>query len=150
MFSTARTIAFDVLLLVESGGYASDLLFIRSAALDSRDAGLASEIVLGVLRFQSQLDFLIDFYSGKKARLDMEVRIALRMAIYQLRYLERVPAHAAIHESVELIKRARKRSAAGSPMPCCEKSTGNRLLGQAGRSIGISICFTHQFPSISG
>jgi len=113
MISTARAVAFDVLLLVESGGYASDLLFTRSAALDSRDAGLASEIVLGVLRFQSQLDFLIDYYAGKKARLDMEVRIALRMGIYQLRYLERVPAHAAIHESVELIKRARKRSAAG-------------------------------------
>jgi 16S rRNA (cytosine967-C5)-methyltransferase len=113
MLSAARTVAFDVLQLVESGGYASDLLFARCTSLESRDAGLASEIVLGVLRFQSQLDFLIGHYSGKSARLDPEVRIALRMAIYQLRYLERVPAHAAIHESVELVKRARKRSATG-------------------------------------
>jgi 16S rRNA (cytosine967-C5)-methyltransferase len=89
-------------------------LFSRTAALDSRDAGLASEIVLGALRVQSQLDFLIEHYSGRQAaRLDAEVRIALRMGIYQLRYLERIPVHAAIHESVELIKRARKRSAAG-------------------------------------
>ena len=42
-----------------------------------------------------------------------EVRIALRMGIYQLRYLERIPAHAAVTESVELVKRAHKRSAAG-------------------------------------
>jgi 16S rRNA (cytosine967-C5)-methyltransferase len=44
--------------------------------------------------------------------LDAEVRIALRLGVYQLRFLERVPAHAAVHESVELVKRARKRSAA--------------------------------------
>jgi len=112
--SPARTIAFDVLLLVERGGYAADLLFARSKSLDSRDAGLASEIVLGALRFQSQLDFLIERYSGRPAaRLDAEVRVALRMGIYQLRYLERIPAHSSVHESVELIKRARKRSAAG-------------------------------------
>src|SRR5947199_7613545 len=104
MLSVARAVAFDILQLVESGGYASDLLFARSSSLESRDAGLAAEIVLGVLRFRSQLDFLIEHYSGKKSRLDSEVRIALCMGIYQLRHLERVPAHAAIHESVELIK----------------------------------------------
>jgi 16S rRNA (cytosine967-C5)-methyltransferase len=112
--SPARSVAFEVLRQVERGGYAADLLFKLSTGLDSRDAGLASEIALGVLRFQSQLDFLIERYSGRSAaRLDAEVRIALRMAIYQLRYLERVPAHAAIHESVDLVKLARKRSAAG-------------------------------------
>jgi 16S rRNA (cytosine967-C5)-methyltransferase len=112
--SPARTVAFEVLRQTERGGYAADLLFALSTELDSRDAGLASEIALGVLRFQSQLDFLIERYSGRSAaRLDPEVRIALRMGIYQLRYLERVPVHAAIHESVELVKRARKRSAAG-------------------------------------
>ncbi len=114
MISPPRTIAFEILQLVDQGGYASDLLFARSAQLDSRDAGLASEIVFGALRFQSQLDFLIEHYSSRPAaRLDAEVRIALRIGVYQLRYLERVPAHAAIHESVELIKRAKKRSAAG-------------------------------------
>jgi 16S rRNA (cytosine967-C5)-methyltransferase len=112
--SPARSIAFDILLLVERGGYAADLLFARSKRLDSRDAGLASEIVLGALRVQSQLDFLIEHYSGRPAaRLDAEVRIAMRMGIYQMRYLERIPAHSCVHESVELIKLARKRSAAG-------------------------------------
>ena len=113
MVSPARTAAFDILRLVEQGGYASDLLYGR-AGLDARNAGLASEIVLGSLRFRSQLDFLMERLSGRAAgRLDAEVRIALRMGIYQLRYLSRVPAHAAVSESVELVKRAGKRSAAG-------------------------------------
>lgn len=112
--SPARGLAFEILTAVERGGYASDLLAARAAPLDSRDAGLASELVFGVLRYRAQLDYLIERYSGKPAaRLDDPVRQALRMAIYQLRYLERIPAHAAVSESVDLIKRARKRSAAG-------------------------------------
>jgi 16S rRNA (cytosine967-C5)-methyltransferase len=113
MAAAARIIAFDILLKVESGGYASDLLMSHSVELDSRDAGLASEIVFGVLRYRAQLDYLIAHYSGRNQKLDPEVRIALRMAIYQLRYLERIPPHAAVAESVELVKRARKRSAMG-------------------------------------
>ena len=109
----ARSTAFDILQLVESGGYASDLLLSRAAHLDSRDAGLASEIVFGVLRYRAQLDFLIQYYAGRARKLDAEVRTALRMAIYQIRYLERVPPHAAVKESVELVKRARKTSATG-------------------------------------
>src|SRR5947209_11494624 len=112
MPALARTLAFDILQKVESGGYASDLLLERSRDLDSRDAGLASEIVFGVLRYGAQLDFLIEHYSGRRQKLDREVRTAVRMGIYQLRYLDRVPAHAAVADSVDLVKRARKRSAA--------------------------------------
>jgi 16S rRNA (cytosine967-C5)-methyltransferase len=108
----ARTTAFDILQRVHDGGYASDLLLAKSKNLDSRDAGLASEIVFGCLRFQLQLDYLIGLLTAE-ARLDIEVRIALRMGVYQLRHLERVPPHAAVAESVELVKRAKKRSAAG-------------------------------------
>ena len=109
-----REIAYDILLEVESGGYASDLLLARGAALDSRDAGLASAIVMGVLRYRAQIDFLIEQLAGRPARkLDAEVVAALRMGVFQLRYLDRVPAHAAVDASVELVKRARKRSAAG-------------------------------------
>jgi 16S rRNA (cytosine967-C5)-methyltransferase len=111
--SPARAAAFEILRLVERGGYAADLLYGCGQGLESRDAGLASEIVLGSLRYQAQLDFLIEHFSDRPAaRLDVEVRIALRMAIYQIRYLSRVPAHAAVSESVEVVKRARKRSAA--------------------------------------
>jgi len=112
--SPARQTAFQVLLLVEQGGYASDLLLSRTRGLDSRDAGLASEIVYGCLRFQGQLDFLIEQLSGRPPqRLDPEVRVALRMGVFQRRWLDRVPAHAAVSESVDLVKRAGKRSSAG-------------------------------------
>jgi 16S rRNA (cytosine967-C5)-methyltransferase len=113
MISPARAVSFDILRKVELGGYASDLLDSATAALDARDAGLARQIVLGTLRFQAQLDWLVSLYSNRAGKLDAEVRIALRMGVFQLRGLERVPPHAAVTESVELVKRARKRSAAG-------------------------------------
>jgi 16S rRNA (cytosine967-C5)-methyltransferase len=109
VISPARSAAFEILTRVESGGYASDLLFAQS--LEPRDAALASEIVYGVLRRQAQLDYLIGLHAPK--RLDVAVRIALRIGIYQLRHLDRIPPHAAVTESVEMVKRARKRSAAG-------------------------------------
>ena len=111
--SPARALSFDILQLVESGGYAGELLHARTESLDPRDAGLTHEIVFGVLRYRAQLDFLIGRYSGRTGKLDAEVRTALRMGIYQLRHLDRVPAHAAVADSVTLVRRARKVSAAG-------------------------------------
>ena len=67
---------------------------------------------MGVLRWRSLLDQRIAEHSSQKlARLDREVLTALRLAAYQLLFLDRVPGRAAVHESVELVKRARKRSA---------------------------------------
>ena len=106
--ATARLLAFDILMKVESGGYASDLLMTQSAGLDARDAGLAAEIVFGVLRYRAQLDFLIRHHAGRERKLDLAVRVALRMGFYQIRYLERVPPHAAVKDSVELVKRAQQ------------------------------------------
>jgi len=111
--SPARALAYDILQLVESGGYAGELLHARTGALESRDASLTHEIVFGVLRYRAQLDYLIGHYSGRAGKLDIEVRTALRMGMYQLRYLERIPPHAAVTDSVQLVKRAHKKSAAG-------------------------------------
>ena len=113
--SPARAAAFDILLRVEQEeSYASELLHSRHCAeLTPEDKGLATELVMGVLRWRSVLDAGIARVSSQKLdRLDLEVLTALRMGAYQLGWLERVPARAAIHESVELVKRARKRSAA--------------------------------------
>jgi 16S rRNA (cytosine967-C5)-methyltransferase len=97
---------------VQGGGYASDLLRNEGTNLDTRDAGLAEEIVMGVLRYQGQLDFLIGYFAGRKQpKLDAQVRVALQMGIYQLRYLDRVPPHAAVMESVELVKGSKPLSA---------------------------------------
>jgi len=112
--SPARTAAFDILLRVErENSYASELLHAsRYTELSSADHGLATELVMGVLRWRSLLDERIAEQSSQKlARLDREVLTALRLAAYQLLFLDRVPGRAAVHESVELVKRARKRSA---------------------------------------
>ncbi len=112
MISPARDLAFRVLKKVHGGGYASDLLRHEGASLTPRDAGLAETIVMGVLRYQGQLDFLIGYFAGRKQpKLDPDVRIALRMGIYQLRYLDRIPAHAAVMESVEIAKHSKPSSA---------------------------------------
>jgi 16S rRNA (cytosine967-C5)-methyltransferase len=113
--SAARKIAFEILRRVESeGAYASDLLHAEVGAnVKPEDAALATEIVLGVLRWQRQLDYLLDRHLKKPVeRLDLAVALALRIGIYQLRFLDRVPARAVVNESVELVKQARKTSAA--------------------------------------
>ncbi|MDQ2776490.1 MAG: hypothetical protein M3Y57_16475 [Acidobacteriota bacterium] len=111
--SPSRAVAFEVLQSVALGGYATDCLLESGQRLSSRDAGLASQIVFGCLRYQSQLDFQIRRYSAKDpGSLDLPVLIVLRAAIFQIRYLERVPAHAAVHESVEYVK-THKRAASG-------------------------------------
>jgi 16S rRNA (cytosine967-C5)-methyltransferase len=113
--SPARIAAFDIVLRVErQDSYASELLHSsRYADLSTADHGLATELVMGVLRWRSFLDEKIAERSSQKLpRLDPEVLTALRLAAYQLLFLDRVPERAAVHESVELVKRARKRSAA--------------------------------------
>ena len=113
--SVARKIAYEILRRVESeGAYASDLLHAElGPGVKPEDAALATEIVLGVLRWRRQLDFLLERHLKKPmAKLDLPVAIALRMGIYQLRFLDRVPARAAVDESVGLVKKARKTSAA--------------------------------------
>ncbi len=113
--SPARTIAFDVLVRVaKQDAYADEVLRAElDESVRKEDAGLATELALGVLRWQRLLDFFIDRGLTKSSKaLDIEVRIALRLGIYQLLFLDRVPHRAAVHESVELVKRARKRSAA--------------------------------------
>jgi 16S rRNA (cytosine967-C5)-methyltransferase len=114
--SVARKIAFDVLRRVAvEDGYAADLLYSElEPGIKKTDASLATETTLGVLRWQRLLDFLLQGYLDRPlAQLDLAVLLALRLGLYQLRYLDRVPPHAAINESVELVKRARKASAAG-------------------------------------
>jgi 16S rRNA (cytosine967-C5)-methyltransferase len=109
--SPARTAAFDVLKKIETEkAFSSVLLPIYEERLSTVDRGLCHELVLGVLRRQMWLDRAIDEFVGAK-KLDLEVRIALRLGLLQLLFLDKVPAHAAVNESVELVVRAKKTSA---------------------------------------
>jgi 16S rRNA (cytosine967-C5)-methyltransferase len=113
--SPARVAAFDILLRVErESSYASELLHADTYnRLSTQDHALTMELVMGVLRWRSRLDTEIAPASSQLlSKLDLEILIALRLALYQFRWLDRIPKRAALHESVELVKRARKRSAA--------------------------------------
>jgi 16S rRNA (cytosine967-C5)-methyltransferase len=113
--SPARAAAFEILLRAERDqSYASELLHsARTAKLSAGDHRLATELVMGVLRWRSWLDQRLATASSQRLdRLDSEILAALRLGVYQLQFLSRVPSRAAIFESVELVKSARKRSAA--------------------------------------
>jgi 16S rRNA (cytosine967-C5)-methyltransferase len=114
--SRARAAAFKILVRIEStDAYASELLHSATfAKLSPADHGLLTELVMGVLRWRTVIDTRIAEHAAQApAKLDLEVLTALRLGAYQLLFLDRVPPHAAVNESVELIKQARKRSAAG-------------------------------------
>ena len=116
MHTPVRRIAFEILLRVETrASYATELLNSQlTVALSPPDTALCTELVLGTLRWQATLDFIAQHFSrGRWASFDPEVRVALRMGLYQLRFLTRMPARAAVYETVELAKAAGKRSAAG-------------------------------------
>jgi 16S rRNA (cytosine967-C5)-methyltransferase len=103
----ARKAAFAALLAVDRGAWSAEALAAKSAHLDPRDGGLASDIVFGVLRRRGELDAVIREYSNRPAELlDPEIWIALEMALYQMRFLDRVPSHAAVNDAVELARRS--------------------------------------------
>ena len=113
--SPARLAAYEILWRVQTeDAYASNLLAsARYDHLASADHALAQELTLGVLRWQAQLDFFIEHFTRRKiAKLDTEVILALRLGLYQLHFLTRIPPHAALNESVNLVKLHKKFSAA--------------------------------------
>ncbi len=114
---TARDIAFEVLRRVEEGGaYASralDSALAQAGALDPREAALATELVYGTLRRALLLDAALAPHSRRPpAEVDPAARVALRLGAYQLLFL-RTPAHAAVGETVALVKKVEHGRAAG-------------------------------------
>ncbi|MFM8550986.1 MAG: 16S rRNA (cytosine(967)-C(5))-methyltransferase RsmB [Nitrospiraceae bacterium] len=104
----ARGVALDTLLAVERDqAYADEALDcqVRRALLDTRDRALAVELVYGVFRHRLTLDWRLDHVADRPIRrLPHPVQAALRLAAYQLLYLDRVPQSAAVNESVALVK----------------------------------------------
>lgn len=111
--SPARTAAFDILYRIETErAYSSFLLPFYEESLTVADKGLCHNLTLGTLRRQIFLDRLIDGFTGGK-KIDLQIRIALRLGLYQLRYLDKIPDYSAINESVNLVQRSKKTSAKG-------------------------------------
>lgn len=110
--SPARRAAFEILREVEAGAFSSILLAADRPELNPPDRALAHELVLGVLRWQLWLDRLIEHYARRATTsLDFPVLLALRLGLYQLRLLTRIPVSAAVNESVNLVHSARLSSA---------------------------------------
>ena len=95
--------------------HSDDLLRGKAVnALSTPDRNLTTTLVLGVLRWQIQLDHQLQaLLKRPNAKLDAEILIALRLGAFQLLHLDRIPARAAIDESVELAKAAGHRFASG-------------------------------------
>jgi 16S rRNA (cytosine967-C5)-methyltransferase len=143
--SPARAAAFAILLRVErESAYAVELL--HSGLLDGLsaiDRHLTTDMVMGVLRWRSKLDASIaGLVPVALRKLDLEVLTALRMGSYQLAFLDRIPAHAILHESVEMVKQARKRSAAGLVNAVLRKLERNRSAFSASGN-GLATAYAH-------
>lgn len=115
MIAPARVAAFDVLRAVGARrvDLPAALAHVRNGLPDERDRALAGEIAAGTLRWQGAFDHLIAVYAKRPLdRLDPEVADILRLSIFQLLHLDRVPASAAVNDAVNLARRAGKASAA--------------------------------------
>src|SRR5262245_42322185 len=113
--SAARRSAFEILRRVETeSAFASVLLAKLNAEMREEDRALCRELVLGVLRRKLWLDRVIEHLAKRSCEgLDLSVRLALELGLYQLRFLTRVPPSAAVNESVNLVRAGRDKSAAG-------------------------------------
>jgi 16S rRNA (cytosine967-C5)-methyltransferase len=116
VIAPARLAAYEVLRAVSAGraDLPAALARARGALHDERDRALAGEIATGTLRWQGAFDVVIEAFAGRaSARLDPEVLEILRLSAFQLLHLDRVPASAAVHDAVQLARKAGKSSASG-------------------------------------
>lgn len=116
MTAPARTAAYHALRAVAANraDLPTTLAGSRRSLPDERDRGLAAEIVTGTLRWQRSLDHLIEQFARRPPRrMDVEVLTILRLSLYQLLHLDRVPAAAVVDDAVDLTREARKPSATG-------------------------------------
>lgn len=127
--SPARVSAYEILLKIENEkAFSSALLPIYEENLSSKDRALCHEITLGVLRKKIYLDRIIEKFTKKKiGKFDLEVITALRIGLYQILFTDKIPAHAAINESVNLVRRAKKRSASGLTNAVLRRATREKI-----------------------
>ena len=114
MIAPARLAAYEVLRAVNRGAVdlPAALARARSSLYDERDRALAGEVATGTLRWQGAFDRVISVYAGRPlGRLDPEVVEILRLTLFQLLYLDRVPASAAVNDAVQLTRKVGKGSA---------------------------------------
>ena len=117
LYAGPRGTAVKILNRVErTDSYLDKLLDaeFKSKDVADIDKSLLAEIVHGVLRWQGRLDWVLNgFTHGNYSKSEVNVRNALRVALYQILFLNHVPQYAAVYEAVEFIKRIRGEKFAG-------------------------------------
>ena len=107
--TSPRSLALSSLLACEKCGRYTNLEIdsgLRNANLSPADKGLYTRLVYGVIERRITLDYIIDKYAKTKtADMEPAVRMALRMGVYQLAFMDRIPSHAAVSETVSLVPR---------------------------------------------
>ena len=110
-----RQIACEILHRVESQKAYADLLLdhhLRNAALKEADRALLTELTYGTLRWRAKIDAKLEpFLNRSLAKTDSFNRNLLRVTLYQLLFLDKIPAYAAVNEAVEIAKITQPRSA---------------------------------------
>lgn len=111
----SRKIALKILIEIKDGAFSNIALDkYLSDVKDKRDRGLITEMVYGVIRLQNRLDFIIkDFSKIGIKKMDDVVILVLRLGLYQLLYLDRIPQSAAVNETVNAIKGMTNKGAVG-------------------------------------
>ena len=115
---SSRFLAYQILLHIDQKVSHPDRLIRamleRHSQMEDRDRALTTELVYGVLRRQGRLDWHIDQLSRiNPKKIDPAVRIALRLALYQILFLDRIPPHAAVNETVKIVKSTQPAHLAG-------------------------------------
>jgi 16S rRNA (cytosine967-C5)-methyltransferase len=114
--NSSRDTALELLMRIESGGAYGDRILSSPLVLrhEPRDRSFIRELVNGVMRWKLRLDRTIDMYYTKRpGSLSPSIRMILRLGLYQLMFVNSVPAHAAVHESVEAARRLQGSGAGG-------------------------------------
>ncbi|MFY9174199.1 MAG: 16S rRNA (cytosine(967)-C(5))-methyltransferase RsmB [Peptococcia bacterium] len=103
----SRNLAYQALLEIEKGAYANLVLdeYLRENKLSGPERGLATELTYGSVKYKLLLDWLIGRLVAKPGKLKIGPRIILRMAFYQLLFLDRIPPSAATNEAVKMAKK---------------------------------------------
>ncbi|RLQ92714.1 16S rRNA (cytosine(967)-C(5))-methyltransferase RsmB [Planomicrobium sp. Y74] len=106
LHGNVRDAAFSILWAVQNKQAYSNLLLhqtIESYGISAKNRGLLTEITYGTLQHQMTLDYYLEPYL--KGKVEPWVKTLLRMSLYQIVYLDRIPSHAVVHEAVEIAKR---------------------------------------------
>ena len=147
----ARRIALDLLVRVEESDSYINLLMpkvLGNQALSDADRGLIQELSYGSLRWRAQYDAFIDQFTQGKT-LSTQLRYSLQLGMHQL-FRMRVPAHAAIHETVEIVKEIEKRAAglANAVLRNADRKGFEALLEDslAGKSATDSLAIRYSHP----